>query len=80
MDKRCKSTCNQYDSQSYSALDKIDSEGYNTVHLVWNTSDTAFRLNDYLTKCDNLGLKPIVELHDVTDRETTSTLNTCVIY
>lgn len=69
-----------YDSQSYSALDKIDTEGFNTVRIVWNTSGTASRLNDYLTKCDNLGLKAIVELHDATGGTTTSTLDTCANY
>ncbi|WP_297418930.1 cellulase family glycosylhydrolase [Clostridium sp.] len=69
-----------YDSQSYSALDKIKSETFNTVRLVWSTSGSASRLNDFLTKCDNLGLKPIVELHDATGGSTTDSLNTCVNY
>lgn len=69
-----------YDSQSYSALDTIKNQTFNTVRIVWNTSGTASRLNDFLTKCDTLGLKPIVELHDATGGTTTSTLNTCVNY
>ena len=69
-----------YDSQSYSALDKIDSDGFNTVRLVWSTNGSTSRLNDYLTKCDNLGLKAIVELHDATGGTTTDSLNTCVNY
>jgi len=69
-----------YDTQSYAALDKIKSETFNTVRLVWNTSGSATRLDQFLTKCDNLGLKPIVELHDATGGSTTSTLNTCVNY
>jgi len=69
-----------YDSQSYSALDKIKSDGFNTVRLVWQTSGSSSRLNDFLTKCDNLGLKAIVELHDATGGSTTSSLDTCVSY
>lgn len=69
-----------YDSQSYSSLNKINSEGFNTVRLVWSTSGSTSRLNDYLTKCDNLNLKAIVELHDATGGTTTDSLNTCVNY
>jgi mannan endo-1,4-beta-mannosidase len=69
-----------YDSQSYSALDTIKNQGFNTVRIVWTTSGSASRLNDYLTKCDTLGIKPIVELHDATGGTTTSSLDTCINY
>ncbi|OOM09216.1 cellulase family glycosylhydrolase [Clostridium saccharobutylicum] len=69
-----------YDSQSYSALDKVASDKFNTVRLVWDTSGSASRLDEFLTKCDNLKLKPIVELHDATGGAKTDTLNTCVNY
>jgi len=69
-----------YDSQSYSALDKIKNDGFNTVRLVWDTSGSTKRLDEYLTKCDKLQLKPIIELHDATGGSTTSSLDTCVKY
>lgn len=69
-----------YDSQSYSALDRIKSDGFNTVRLVWDTNGSASRLDQYLTKCDNLGLKAIVELHDATGGTDTTSLNKCVDY
>jgi len=69
-----------YDSQSYSALTNIKNQSFNTVRLVWSTSGTASRLNDFLTQCDNLSLKAIVELHDATGGQDTSSLNTCVNY
>ena len=69
-----------YDSQSYNALTTIDNEGFNTVRIVWSTSGSASRLDDYLTKCDSLGLKPIVELHDATGSTSASDLTKCVDY
>lgn len=69
-----------YDSQSYSSLDKIKKETFNTVRIVWETKDSASRLNEYLTKCDELNLKPIVELHDATGGNDTTSLNKCLNY
>lgn len=69
-----------YDSQSYSALDSIKNETFNTVRIVWNTSGSPSRLDQIISKCVSLNLKPIVELHDATGGTDTSSLNTCVNY
>jgi mannan endo-1,4-beta-mannosidase len=69
-----------YDTQSYNALTNIKNGGFNTVRIVWQTNGTASRLNEFLNRCDQLSLKPIVELHDATGGTTTSSLNTCVNY
>ncbi|WP_176714168.1 cellulase family glycosylhydrolase [Orenia metallireducens] len=69
-----------YDSQSYSALTDIANAGFNTVRIVWQTDGSASRLNDFLNKCDNLSLKPIVELHDFTGGTSSSDISTAVDY
>lgn len=78
--KGCSVPAAWYDSQSYSALSTIKNDGFNTVRLVWTTSMSSSRLDTYLTKCDSLGLKAIVELHDATGSTSTSDLNTCANY
>jgi mannan endo-1,4-beta-mannosidase len=55
-----------YDSQAYTALDAIKSNGFNTVRIVWQTSGTGARLGEIISRCKTLGLKPIPELHDIT--------------
>ncbi|MDS0527237.1 glycoside hydrolase family 5 protein [Clostridium sp. SHJSY1] len=69
-----------YDSQSYSSLDKIKSETFNSVRIVWETKGSTSRLDEYLTKCDKLNLKPIVELHDATGGMDTTSLKKCLDY
>jgi mannan endo-1,4-beta-mannosidase len=55
-----------FDNQAYSALNTIRSSGFNTVRIVWSTSGSGSRLQQIISQCQALGLKPIPELHDVT--------------
>lgn len=55
-----------FDSQSFTALDAIKNNGFNTVRIVWSTSGSGYRLGQIINQCKSLGLKPIPELHDVT--------------
>lgn len=78
--KGCSVPAAWYDSQSYAALPTIKADGFNTVRLVWTTSMTASRMDQYLTECDSLGLRAIVELHDATGGQDASSLSPCVNY
>lgn len=69
-----------FDSQAYTALDKIRSNGFNTVRIVWSTSGSGARLKQIIDRCKALGLKPIPELHDVTGGNSASDIDRMVTY
>jgi len=45
---------------------EIEKTGANVVRIVWNTTGTADELDTAVTNCINLGMIPMVELHDAT--------------
>ncbi|MGQ9778341.1 MAG: cellulase family glycosylhydrolase [Bacillota bacterium] len=69
-----------FDSQAYTALDAIKSNGFNTVRIVWQTNGSGSRLKQIIDRCKALGLKPIPELHDVTGGTSSSDIDRMVNY
>ncbi|NLG84897.1 MAG: cellulase family glycosylhydrolase [Firmicutes bacterium] len=69
-----------FDSQAYTALDAIKSNGFNTVRIVWQTNGSGSRLKQIIDRCKALGLKPIPELHDVTGSTNSSDLDRMVTW
>lgn len=69
-----------YDTQSFDALTTIKNDSFNSVRIVWNTSGSPSRLQQIVDKCVSLSLKPIIELHDATGGNDTTSLNNCVNY
>lgn len=52
--------------QAYLALDAIASYGTNTIRVVWETAGPPALLREVLHRIVELGMVPMVELHDVT--------------
>jgi mannan endo-1,4-beta-mannosidase len=69
-----------YDSQSYTALTTIAGKKANAVRIVWNTNGSATRLQEIINRCKALKLVAIVELHDGTGSNNTTTLNAMASY
>lgn len=69
-----------YNQKSFSSLQTIKNESFNTVRIVWDTTGSVEGLNAYLNECERLKLKPIVELHDATGGTTNDSLNKCLNY
>lgn len=55
-----------FGEQAYLALDDIASTHANTVRIVWNTRGRADDLERIISRCIDLKMVPMVELHDVT--------------
>lgn len=69
-----------YDSQSYNALTTIANNKANAVRIVWSTSGSASRLQQIIDRCKVLKLVAIIELHDGTGSNSTSSLNSMASY
>lgn len=55
-----------FGERAYQALDDIASTHANTVRIVWNTRGRADDLERIISRCIDLKMIPMVELHDVT--------------
>ncbi|WP_027094536.1 cellulase family glycosylhydrolase [Cohnella thermotolerans] len=69
-----------YDTQAYNALTTIKANGANAVRVVWSTSGSATRLQQIVDRLKALKLIGIIELHDGTGSNSTSTLNAMASY
>jgi Cellulase (glycosyl hydrolase family 5) len=66
---------------AYLALDTIAGFGTNTIRVVWDTTGSAALLREVLFRVVELGMVPMVELHDVTSSTSRAALvNTAAYY
>lgn len=55
-----------WDSQSFTALDAIAWNSFNSVRIVWEKGGSASRLDEIISRCIELEMIPMPELHDGT--------------
>lgn len=55
-----------FGERAYQALDYIQETGSNTIRIVWQTSGKDAELERIISRCIELKMVPMVELHDVT--------------
>jgi Cellulase (glycosyl hydrolase family 5) len=65
---------------AYLALDTIASFGTNTIRVVWDTTGSAALLREVLYRVVELGMVPMVELHDVTSSTSRAALVATAAY
>lgn len=63
-----------YPEKAYNALETIAELNVNTVRIVWQVHGNLQLLDSIITKCVQLEMIPMVELHDVTGDTTTQGL------
>jgi len=69
-----------FDTDAYNALPNLAAKKCNTIRIVWSTSGSASRLDQIMTRCEQLGMVPMPEVHDATGGTTSSSLSSCASY